>query len=346
MTDTQGIKTFPAEDELPHDVGDHPLWQESVFLTWGDVERGVFGFHRIGQEVNANDGRGLVTSWNGISTREGTRFRRYVLEDMQGSDRHAGGFQATKGFTFDHDGASARWTIDDPDCSLDLTASDFTPRFDLYRDGGTVVNDFAAGHIEMGSAISGTVRLGEDHHTIDGLAYRDHSWGKRDRATMLSHRWIAGTVGPDLTFNATSWHGTDGSLRTYGIVCRNGRISYAVDVDIVAFMEIDALSHRGGVLRMRLDDGDVIEIQARLVDGFMTQHHNTGCVDAVCEVEWNGHRGFCDFEVSTNPRAGTGPINGLVRATMQDGLSRRNFELTYDDAGVRFPYLGSAAGPA
>ncbi len=334
-----GAKTFPAEDELPHEVGDHPFWQESVFLTWGDHERGIYGFHRIGQEVNANDGRGLVTAWNGISTRAGTRYRRYLLADMEKSDRHASGFNATKAFGFEHDGNLARWRIDDPDCTLELTTTDFTPRFDLYRDGGTVVNDFAAGHIEMGGTIAGTVRLGDTVHEVDGLAYRDHSWGKRDRSTMLSHRWIAGTVGPELTFNATSWHGTDGSLRTYGIVCRNGRISYASDVDIVVFMEIDALSHRGGVLTMRLDDGDLIRIQAHLVEGFMTKHHNTGCIDAVCEVEWEGRRGFCDFEVSTNPRAGTGPIAGLVRATMQDGLSTRDYSLSYPDTSVRFPVV-------
>jgi hypothetical protein len=322
--------TFPAVDELPHEVGEHPMWQESVFLTWGDRERGVFGFHRIGQEVNANGGAGLVTAWNGITTREGTRFRRYVLEELRPEDRHDRGFKASDGFSMDHDGTQTRWRIDDPDCSMDLTATDYTPRFDLYKDGGSVVDNFAAGHIEVGSAIRGTVRLGDRHYDIDGLAYRDHSWGKRDRSTMLSHRWIAGTVGPELTFNATAWHGTDGSLRTYGIVCRNGEVSYARSVDIVVYVEIDAISHRGGLLRLELEDGELIEISAKLIDGFLTQHHNTGCVDTLCEVEWNGLRGFCDLEMSTNPRAGTGPISGLVRAGNQNGLSTRDWTLTHE----------------
>ena len=63
-------KVFPASDEVPHPIGEHPLWQESVFLTWGDVEQGIFGYHRIGQEANANNGTGLVTAWKGIATRE------------------------------------------------------------------------------------------------------------------------------------------------------------------------------------------------------------------------------------------------------------------------------------
>ncbi len=326
MNDVIKPRFFPPSDELPHDIGDDPLWQESIFLTWADVKRGVFGYHRIGQECNSNGGSGMVTSWNGIATREGTRFCRYLFEPMQAADRHAHGFRATGAFTMDYDGTT-RWRIADPDCTLDLTATDFTPRFDLFKDGGSVVDNFAKGHIEVGGAITGEVRLGETSHTIDGIAYRDHSWGRRDRSTMLSHRWIAGTVGPALTFNATAWQGTDGSLRTYGIVCRHGEVTYAREVDIVVHMEIDAISHRGGVLRMVLEDGDVIEIAPRLVDGFLTKHHNTAVIDSLCDVEWNGLRGFCDFEISTNPRAGTGPVTSLVRATRTQGLSRRDWML-------------------
>ena len=156
--------------------------------------------------------------------------------------------------------------------------TDFTPRFDLYKDGGTVVNDYAQGHIEVAGPVKGALRLGDAHFDIDGLVYRDHSWGKRIRGTMLSHRWIAGTIGKELTFNATSWHGTDGTLLTYGIVCRNGEVTYAKSVDIVVHMEIDAYSHRGGMLRMVLEDGDVIEIGSGrywVIVGVMSQASTT-----------------------------------------------------------------------
>jgi hypothetical protein len=326
MNDMIKPRIFPASDELPHEIGEHPLWQESVFLVWADVNEGIFGFHRIGQECNARDGQGMVTSWNGIATREGVRFGRYLFEPMRPGDRHAGGFGAAGVVRMNYDGAT-NWRIDDPDCTLDLVSRDYTPRFDLFKDSGSVVENFAKGHIEVGGDITGTVRLGRTTHRIDGMAYRDHSWGKRDRSTMLSHRWIAGTVGPELTFNATAWHATDGSLQTYGIVCRRGEIAYARHVDIVVFMEIDAVSHRGGVLTMTLENGEVIELRPTLVDAFLTQHHNTGVIDALCEVEWNGRRGFCDFEISTNPRAGTAPIPSLVRATRAQGISMRDWTL-------------------
>ena len=33
--------------------------------------------------------------------------------------------------------------------------------------------------------------------------------------------------------------------------------------------------------------------------------------------------GACDFEISTNPRAGGGPIRTVLRAVAEDGLSKR-----------------------
>ena len=39
--------------------------------------------------------------------------------------------------------------------------------------------------------------------------------------------------------------------------------------------------------------------------------------------EYRGKQGFCDFEISTNPRGGSGPITALVGATIETGLSWR-----------------------
>jgi hypothetical protein len=53
-------------------------------------------------------------------------------------------------------------------------------------------------------------------------------------------------------------------------------------------------------------------------------HNNVACVDELCTFEHQGMQGFCDFEISTNPRAGSGPVSGLVNATMVQGISRRS----------------------
>jgi hypothetical protein len=323
MADTEQPHIYPERDERPHPIGAPPFWQESVVITWADRATGWYGFHRLGHEPHANNGQGISTNWVGIVHRDGLRYHRHLNSPLRAADRTEDSFLGTDAFSARFSNNRARWIIDDPECRMDLVAEDFTPRFDLFRQGGTVVDDFAPGHIEAGSRVTGTLSLGGQQVAIDGLAYRDHSWGKRDWGTLLSHRWIAGTVGPALTFNAASWHGVDGSLRSFGIVVRDGKIDYATEVDIVVFMEIDAQTHRGGILSLTLDSGETITLHPKVVDGFLTHHNGIGCVDELCDVEWNGLAGFCDFEISTNPRRGAGPITGLIRATMEQGISRR-----------------------
>jgi hypothetical protein len=48
--------------------------------------------------------------------------------------------------------------------------------------------------------------------------------------------------------------------------------------------------------------------------------------DTLCTIDYEGMRVFCDFEMSNNPRNGTGPISVLLRATQTEGLSRREWD--------------------
>jgi len=309
---------FPIEDEYGHEIGSDPSWQESVVLTWWDHARGVGGFHRIGHEP----GRGSATSWVGIATLEGLRFRQHRNVPLRAGDHGTNVFRCSDAYEMRFEG-KAIWTIREDDCRMTLEAEDYTPRFDLFRGGGTVTDDFAPGHLEAAGPVRGRLRLGERSYEVDGLGYRDHSWGRRDWNSLLSHRWIAGTCGPELTFNAASWHGRDGTLRTFGIVVRNGEVTYAEGVDILVAMEIDATTHRGGVLKLTLPSAEEIVLEPKPVDGFVTLHNGIACVDELCLFEYRGKQGFCDFEISTNPRGGSEPITALVGATMETGLSWR-----------------------
>jgi len=314
--------TFPIDDEYTHPIGNDPNWQESVVIVWFDLKSGIGGFHRIGHEAHANDGAGVATSWLFITTTDGTRFRRHDNLPLQASDRARDLFSVSGKHQLHFDGR-ANWSVDHDECRVRLIAEDFTPRFDLFRHGGTVTDDFAPGHLEAAGTVKGEVTLAGKHYQVDGLCYRDHSWGKRDWTTLLTHRWIAGTCGPQLTFNAAAWHGIDGSLRKFGIVVRNGEVTYASEVDIVVYQECDGVTHRGGRMTLTLPDGEKIVVEPRVIDGGVTLHNNVACVDELCSFEYQGTPGFCDFEISTNPRAGRGPILGLVNATLQEGLSHR-----------------------
>ncbi|MBI5443339.1 MAG: hypothetical protein HY900_19255 [Deltaproteobacteria bacterium] len=322
MTTTHDSTTFSIDDEYSHSIGPDALWQESVVITWFDLKAGIGGFHRIGHEPHAKGGEGMATSWLFVTTLEGTRFRRHDNLPLKPGDRARDLFSVSGRHELRFDGR-ATWTINDESCRLRLIAEDYTPRFDLFRRGGTVTDDFAPGHLEAAGTVKGEVVIDGRLYEVDGLCYRDHSWGKRDWTTLLTHRWIAGTCGPQLTFNAASWHGVDGSLRSFGIVVRNGKVAYASKVDIVVYQECDGTTHRGGRLSLSLPDGQRIAIEPQVVDGSVTLHNGVACVDELCTFEYEGAKGFCDFEISTNPRGGSGPVSALVRATMEDGFSRR-----------------------
>ena len=59
------------------------------------------------------------------------------------------------------------------------------------------------------------------------------------------------------------------------------------------------------------------------MDGVLSEHRGVACVDTLCEVEHAGMIGACDFEISTNPRAGGGPVRTALRAVSEDGLTKR-----------------------
>lgn len=322
MNTVQAPNTFPVDDEYTHPIGPDPFWQESVVIVWFDLKSGIGGFHRIGHEARANNGAGVATSWIFVTTLEGTRFRRHDNHPLQASDRTHDTFSVSGKHQMTFDGRAV-WTVNDEQCQLRLVAEDYTPRFDLFRHGGSVTEDFAPGHLEAAGTVKGAVTIAGRHYDVDGLCYRDHSWGKRDWKTLLTHRWIAGTCGPDLTFNAAAWHGIDGTLRKFGIVVRNGAVAYAKEVDIVVFQECDGMTHRGGRMTLTMADGEKIIVEPVPIDGGVTVHNGVACVDQLCTFDYAGTKGFCDFEISTNPRAGTGPVSGLVNATMIEGISRR-----------------------
>lgn len=303
----------------PHDQ----WWQDSVFLTWYARAAGIGGVFRIGHEPNF--GGGISTLWFGLVTDSGTRYRRNVVSALTAEDFPADGFGAMSGRyqqTFD---GRMHYRAHDEDLFLDLTVDDFYPRTDFFPpDAGTVSQDFASSHYECSGRISGIVRLAGRDHEVDGLCHRDHSWGTRRWDTLLNHRWMPGTFGPELSFGSIAWHGVDGSLRQFGYLVRDGEVVIADAVDMAVTIEADGTTCRAGTTVWTLPGGERLTIAAAPYDGVISEHHGVGVVDSICELERNGVSGFCDLEISTNPRHGALPIRTAVRAVNVDGLSHRS----------------------
>lgn len=298
-------------------------WQDSAFLTWYSRAAGIGGVTRIGHEPNHRGG--IAALWSGVVTRDGRRFRRNAATPLTDSDRPDGGFGALGGrHQLTHDGR-LHYRVDDDGCQIDLTVEDFYPRTDFFpQTAGTLVDDFASSHFETSGRVTGSVVLdGQRYEVEDGLCHRDRSWGIRRWDTLLNHRWMPGTFGPELSFGSISWHAVDGTLRQFGYVVRDGKVVQADEVDVTVVMEADGISYRGGATTWTFPDGERFTVDCSPIDATLSEHHGVACIDAICEVELDGRVGFCDLEVSTNPRAGTGPVTAALRANMVDGVSRR-----------------------
>lgn len=299
-------------DELPHKPGRDPWWQESVFLHWYDADAGVGGIHRIGHEP----GQGIVALSCGVFG-PGLRFRRNGAVPL---GENSSGFGAA-GHRFWFDGAN-HLSVREPGCELDLTIADFYPRTDFFpAKSSSLTEEFAAHHFEASGRVTGTATLGEQTYQISGLCHRDHSWGIRHWQTLVNHRWISGSLSPELSFGSIVWQAVDGSLVRGGYVVRKGEVQYADDLEVITYLDVDGLTHRGGKVVWHFG-GDELRLTCRPVDGVLFMHHGVAWVDAICQVEHEGVTGACDFEISTNPRQGTGPVLASLNANFGEGLTK------------------------
>ncbi|MGH8992135.1 MAG: DUF7064 domain-containing protein [Acidimicrobiia bacterium] len=319
--------TYQEKDELCHEAPaatDDPWWQESVVLTFWDDQAGVGALFRLGHEV----GQGTATVWLGAVTDAGDRYRWYrgalPLSDHDragdGVRLEAGGVAAVL------ENGQLHWRVSQPEFECDVTVTDFYPMTNLWQLGTqtSLAKEFAPEHWEASGRVTGTVRIGDRRYDVDGLHHRDHSWGTRKWNTIRTHRWVAGTLGPDLSFMGLSWLANDGSLVTEGYVNRHGETTPARAVDILAYVDIDGLSCRGGRVRMDLPDGTDVTFEADRVDGLLTLHRNVACVDTISRVRLaDGRTGFCDFETTHNSRGGEEAVTVMVGAAIDDGLSHR-----------------------
>src|ERR1700736_6780513 len=92
-----------------------PLWQDSAWLNWWDVQNKVGGVHRIGHEYNKPHGDvPRVAAWSNLVTPKGV-FRRVLYLPLREEDKLRngwGGGDDTCRVEFDGEGSV--WTIDEP----------------------------------------------------------------------------------------------------------------------------------------------------------------------------------------------------------------------------------------
>ena len=216
------VRTRP-DDDLMHPPDGSEQFNESVYYNFGDRTTDVGGFLRIGNRVN--EGYAEVSTC--LFLPGGTVAFWYVKPTITANDAHdAGGLQGRtvephRRHTVQYDGDVV--VLEDPaqmedprtafkanphrPCHVDLTlealadtfwpwvpADDGTPEgFDAVLHAA-----FARNHLNQHMTATGTVTVGDQSFTIDGLGWRDRSWGARSWASVDMYRWTSISFGPDL----------------------------------------------------------------------------------------------------------------------------------------------------
>ena len=176
---------YPELDDRPHEPGGGPDWQESYVFAWWDDNAGIGGFFRSGHET----GRKAASALVGLVTADGLRYRRN-LEDvpLTAGDRKDEAFAVANGaYTVRFGEGTRRFEIHDGDCDLELDVEDFYPMYNYYAvtSGQEVGRQVGADHYQVAGRVTGSVRVAGRQFTIDGLCHRDHSWGNRDRKSVV-----------------------------------------------------------------------------------------------------------------------------------------------------------------
>jgi len=329
MTNAKSSQSpFSPRDELRHAAGEEAIWQESTLLHWFDRGRGIGGWHRLGHEPNNRGGRAVI--WSYLFSQSGWQYRRCTDVPLAENDEYANGFSAGERLRFRYEDGASAWFIDDGALRVRLECRDFFDLVDPFPPGDELAAKRFPHHFEVAGRVTGEVVYEGRSTAVDGLGYRDHSWGNRNwEQGMLNHRWFTGGMGESFSFAAITAQASTGKLVRVGYVVRDGELLRASEVDVVAYIEPDGLTHRGGEIRMALENGEKIRLELTARAGVLFQRGNVVMVEMMCEVEGHGLVGYCDGELSSNARNGTGPVLLALNATTGEGFS--------DFRPLRFP---------
>ena len=241
-------------DEYMHPLEDATNFNESMYFNVYDPDAALGGFFRLGNR--ANEGHAEMTTC--LYLPDGRVAFTYRRPEIDGNDAFdAGGmrFDVVEPFAELQVGYHGKVVLlDDPlamadpkraftenpwtECRADVTFTAVSPVY-----GGEPVNDdgspvpeqgggFARGHYEQHMAGSGTIAVGDDEWTIDGLGLRDHSWGPRFWQSPWWYRWLTANLGPDFGFVVSVIASRDGGRRIGGMVLRDGRYEHIVDATV------------------------------------------------------------------------------------------------------------------
>jgi hypothetical protein len=272
---------FTAEDELLHDPGQEPAWNESMAFVPVDAE-GSSMFLRLGRRPNEGHIEVTVAQQNQDGSLD-VAFAKEKLALKTPADRrlnHAGNLcfsliEPMKRWRLSYDGkarhiARARDFAANPrdalnsasvhDFAFDIEIEDRGPLFGLGPHGSIPGGEryLSGRHYESTLYCSGTVTQSGNRRRLDTYGFRDHSWGVRDMTRTEFTRYFWAQV--DETTSIVAWFtrvaGEDFST---GIILRGGAFEVATGAAVKSVYESEPDHYvRAARLTLNSPKGDIV----------------------------------------------------------------------------------------
>jgi hypothetical protein len=273
-------------DEYTHAPEAAKNYNESMYFNAMDQASGIGLWMRIGNRVN--EGHAEMTCCVYLpGGRVGFMFRR--VEITHNREMAAGGmrFEVHEPFkllsvTYDGDlllmerpgemldpGHAFRTNPKVP-CKIDLRFEGVSPMH-----GGEIVNadgtpwdldpetSTLRGHTEQHMAVTGSVTVDGQAHTLSGFGYRDKSWGPRHWDNFYWYKWQPMTFSPDFGIMLTLLGRPDADPVVDGHIFHDGRMDKLTGARIETFYDADhypqrIVTHLETAKRSFLLEGDAV----------------------------------------------------------------------------------------
>ena len=253
-TMTTVVHQFTDADEARHPAGADPWWQESIAFHWFDAasRRRRHAPHRPrarpGRRRDRPSPRRVRPDATGSATTCGRRWRASSSEAWFGD---ADGQLVVR--------VDARPTSASrpTDCELDLVVEDLYPLTDFFpRGNASLIDEFAAHHYESSGRVTGTARVGVGDVRDRRVRPPRPQLGRAQVEQRPGRAPLGvGRDRPDLAFGSMIWLAPDG-LDVAGRLrrARTAIVRLADSADVVTWLEVDGVTHRGGELVLTFGD--------------------------------------------------------------------------------------------
>ena len=289
-------------DEFMHEPSEHPQFNESAYYNFVDNESGFAVLIRMGNRVNEGHAEVTVLVYlpgGGAAI----RFDRATITSNDAFD--AGGLrfevvEPLKRMRVTFDGTAymlARGTdLENPKdafttspvvpVSLELNYENVIPVHGLGDGSGIqgAEDAIAVGHYQGPCSVQGWIEINGDRKKINGLGFRDHSWGPRKWHGPSWWRWISCMVDEKNGFVA--WSQKIGEVRSpgHGMVLRDGHFERVNRVEVES--EYGPAPHYPESMRVRLwtEAGEQIEATGEVFHNVPLRNRRDGQIARLAEV--------------------------------------------------------------